>query len=429
MVLDTLTADHVSAYGYRRDTTRHLDGLAAEGVLFEAAISNSAWTLPAMAAMLSGRFPSSEVFAGKLERSLVERLEEAGVTTAAFTEGGFVSAFYGFERGFDVWSEVEGEIRLKVAGQYLQEEHGGGVEQTFATAQRWLRANGNRRFFLFVHTYEVHSPYRRRDYAMGLDPAGLGRTFELEDLKRLRKGELRLTPERLRYLQALYDGGVRAADAQLGALLGTLKEIGRAGDTLVVVTSDHGEELGGRIPRFTGDHGHVLYDDLIRVPLVVRDPRVGNTPSRVGTQVRTVDVLPTVLEGLGVPVPEGLDGRSLVPLIAGGEEEHRPAISTLTESGGKPPRRALRNGRYKLIVSDPDAFPIREAVELFDLARDVDERMNLAERDPALRDQLRADLDAWLDRIQRSGPADYGDPEEAPEALRARLEALGYLVD
>jgi len=121
VVLDTLLAEHVSAYGSERETTPQLDRLAQQGVLFEAAISNSSWTLPAMAGMLSGSFPSASVFDRKLSRSLVEPLRGAGFRTAAFTEGGFVSAFYGLERGFDVWQEVEDEIRLRVAGEYVHE--------------------------------------------------------------------------------------------------------------------------------------------------------------------------------------------------------------------------------------------------------------------------------------------------------------------
>ncbi len=424
VVLDTLRADHLGCYGSRRPTSPHLDALARRGVLFEEAVASSPWTLPSMAALLSGRFPTAAVFDGRLQRSLAEDLAEAGFETAAFTEGGYVSSAFGLDRGFALFREEEGEVGLfRRAGE---PGGGGGIGRTFARATAWLRNVGDRPFLLLVHTYEVHAPYRRRSFASGTPPSGLGPTFELSDVVRIRRGRVVLGPRELDHIEALYDGGVLEADRHVGRLVEELGRLGLAARTAVAVTADHGEDLGGRFARFAGDHGHALYDEQIRVPLLLVGPGLP-AGLRIPDPVRLVDLLPTLLDLAGVEVPEGLDGRSLLPRIRGGAPPPPETLLRTTGEAGKPARVGVRTGQAKLVVSDPLARPRTAAVELFDLARDPGERENLAAVRPALRDALRARLRALRTRERAEGPPRYAPGRELPPELETRLRALGYL--
>lgn len=435
ILLDTLRADAVSAYG-GGDTTPHLDALAERGVLFENAVAYSSWTLPSVAALLTGTPPTRSEYDGTLTVSLVERLQHAGIHTAAITEGGFVSRHFGFDRGFDVFHEAEGAVRIRVHGAALHTVGAAGIEGTFGNARRWLGNNGHEPFFLLVHTYEPHVPYRRTHRARGYPRGELDETFSGGDLLKIRRGEISIGPVERAHLRRLYEGGVVAADRAVGGLLDELSQLGLAESTLVIVTSDHGEDLGERFASRAGDHGHSLYGELLRVPLIVYDPALP-TPRRVGAQVRLVDVLPTVLERLGVGgtaltdasgTGSTLDGRSLWPLMAGREETRRLALSELDRHGAR--RSAISDGRFKLIRNDggpigqPPYHRSAPAEELYDLVADPDERSPRRGPDEtSARDALARALDA---RAAEEG-ADFTLREIVDPYTRQRLQALGYL--
>jgi arylsulfatase A-like enzyme len=431
ILIDTLRADHLGAYGHARPTSPEIDGLAARGALFEQTITTCSWTLPAVSSLLSGRALTAAVFDGGLRTSLVEPLRSAGLHTAAFTEGGFVSAHFGLDRGFEHFEETEGPVRLVLPGGSEPVGAGsGGIEHTFARAEAWLRKRPPGRFFLLVHTYEVHAPYRRTTFAAGHPRGALGETFELADVQRVRQGELTLGPTELAYLDQLYDGGVRSADDQVGQLLGVLGALGLTDRTLVVLTADHGEDLGGRDARFAGDHGHTLYEEQVRIPLIVMDPRHPEWAGRrISSPVRILDVMPTILDLLGVARPAGVDGRSLVPLLQGRERAERPALIRLFPRGGgraRPVRTALREGGYKLVVSLPFFDPQEPAVALYDLRTDPGERTNLADRDAARRDAMLARLEVRSRALEAAGLPDLRGASDVPEGVRERLHSLGY---
>jgi arylsulfatase len=419
IVLDTLRADGLSAYGNPRATSPRIDAFAERSVLFERVVSAASWTLPGFAALLSGRYPTRQILDGRLEASLVEPLRDAGFRTAAFTEGGYVSKFFGMDRGFEAFSEQEGEVELRVGGLRINEQ-GGGIEATFRAAEAWLAEQRGSRFFLLVHTYEVHTPYRRLEYAAGLERGGLSETFETDDADRYATGAAPVGEVELSYLRALYDGGVAVADREVGRLLDALEATGLAGRTLVVLTSDHGEELGERTPARPGNHGHSLYDELLLVPLIVHDPRPAAPVGRVAQQVRSVDVMPTVLDLLGVTAPEGLDGRSLAGLMRGEESGNRPAFARLQTAGV---REMVRDGSHKLIHN---VFPIVPPLELYDLAEDPAESKSLGKEQPERLAELGTALRELRSPIAEEGPPYYEPQQKLPAELRERLEALGY---
>ena len=428
ILLDTLRADHVSAYGYERPTTPVIDRVAQEGVLFENVISNSSWTLPAVVGMLSGRYPTGEVFDQTLTLSLIARLRKAGFQTAAFTEGGFVSRFYGLDRGFETYDEEEGAVRLTVRGDLYHPTARGGIERTFAAASHWLRENSDRPFFLLVHTYEIHTPYRRSDYVKKMDPGNLGETYEISDVLAVQEGKIEITPTEVEYLTGLYDGGVSAADRHVGELLATLEELGLTDRTVVVVTSDHGEDLGNRFPRWAGDHGHTLYDELVRVPLILRNPKKSYPVKRVEGQVRLIDLMPTVFKLLEVDLPPSIDGASLVPLMEGTQGEDRIAFSRISPRHGKATlRQAIRDGNYKLISNAPFADPERPSEEFFDLEADPGETANLRKEPAEPYNRLKDELARMRTTLMQKGLPNYEPKEILPSAHKERLKSLGYV--
>jgi len=207
-----------------------------------------------------------------------------------------------------------------------------------------------------------------------------------------------------------------------------LRELGLDGRTLVVVTSDHGEEMAEHVPTNIGDHGHSLYDDLLHVPLVVYDPRGPYAVKRVRAQVRTLDVLPTIAELLGVALPSTLDGASLVPMLRGTDPAGRPVVSGWNRKGRL--RASLRDGGFKYIATIGDAsvkFPLLQPPpdhELFDLGSDPGETTNLYAAQPKRAQAMHDALMKRREQIQQRG----GMPVEAVDhELDERLKSLGYV--
>jgi arylsulfatase A-like enzyme len=430
LVLDTMRADRLSIAGHERQTTPALDALARRGAWFEQAVTGAPWTLPAMIGLVTGRNPTAELYdEGGLRRSAVETLREAGIRTASFNEGGFVSAHFGFDRGFDEHVEYVTKVRLADTGTIddvrASRASAHGVAQTFRAAGDWLAEHGrDGRFFLLVHTYEPHTPYTTRLYARSLRSGRIGRTLDQNDSNHIHAGEWELLPHELAYVEALYDGGVSTTDRHAGRLLGRLRSLGLADRVAVIATADHGEDLGGRDPRHVADHGHSLYDELLRVPLVVHDPRRPAGGRRVASQVRLVDVMPTVLDLLGLPPLPDADGRSLVPLLRDEEDGDRVAFSRVTRKG--PDRVSVRRDGFKLIREvGPEGLG---RAELYDLAADPGERHDLAAEQPERVAALDVDLRAYVEELRAEGPLDFGlVRDDMPDALREQLRALGYL--
>ena len=333
------------------------------------------------------------------------------------------------DRGFQHYHEEEGAVRRVVDGKKAVREAKatGGIEQTFEKAQRWLRDHADAPFFLFIHTYEPHTPYTHHDFAEGMDPGRVGTTFEYTH--ELRTAKVPFTEEERNYIRALYDGDIRASDRYVGRFLKFLDEVGIRDETLVVVTADHGEELGEHFESHIFDHGHSLRDDLLLVPLVLHDPARHFRRSVVEEQVRLIDVLPTVADLLEIEPRGRTDGRSLRPLMEGHESGHRLALSGRTRWG--PPRFSLRTGHFKLIMTvgpdrdRPKTLTPPPPVQLYDLVEDPTEKRNLVDEKPRVAKRLSEALQMHIDAISR-GPQPPRT-EVTDEFLLERLRSLGYV--
>jgi arylsulfatase A-like enzyme len=427
ILLDTVRADHLSCYGYGRPTSPHIDALAREGVRFEQVIATSPWTLPSVAALLTGEY-AERVLPGKLTRSLPEVFQQAGFTTAAVTEGGFVSTAFGLDRGFGTFQEEQGAIQL--VGQHRAgDPHArGGIELTFERAKQWLSRHREQRFFLLIHTYEPHTPYNRHTFVRGMDPGEVGPVFPASSLEELQSRQVVLSDEEVEYIKALYDGGILESDRHVGEFLEFLEETGLKDRTLVVVTSDHGEELGDHYPANTGDHGHSLRDPLLAVPLVLYDPTHDYSVREVSAQVRLLDTVPTIAEILGVTIDRPIDGRSLVPLMNGSDSDDRLALSSQTKRG--PLRASVRTLGFKYIMTlgpgrgTIPLHPEPPPQQLYDLAADPEESQNLVADRPELARMMLRILDERF-----SGFRESLEPETThgiDPAVLERLKSLGY---
>jgi arylsulfatase A-like enzyme len=408
--IDTLRADHLGCYGYDRETSPVLDALAAQGVLFEDVTSPSPWTLPAHASLLTGLYPSRhglkshEVYLPSSVPTLASLLSRHGFVTAAVVNSHNLGPRFGLDRGFQEFLYVE-----EVAGQ--REPSTRVTDQALS----WLQRYAGRKLFLFVHYYDVHSDYCsrpeyeqpfRRPYAGRAD----GTTAQLMDH---REGKVALDERDAPHLVDLYDAGIRQMDAELSRLLAALP----AGNpTWLAVTSDHGEEFferGGVL------HGRTQFQEVARVPLLVRGPGVP-ARTRVAAPVSLLDVMPTLLAASAVPLPESIDGADLAPHWRAGEE--RPRDRHLFGEADHNNQehdvtRAVRHGRHKLLFNR-----LTRETALFDLVSDPGERTDLDDKEPAVVAELRAHLDRFLQiRPEATSPVTL-TPEE-----RERLRSLGYV--
>lgn len=409
--LDTVRADHLSLYGYPRATSPRLDAWARRrATVFETVVASAPWTLPSHTSMFSGvdavhhgvnrhgPVPSSMLL-------LPQRFRDAGYATFATTAGVLLTPELGFARGFD-------EFRVRGAMVSLPEwdsELAAGVDD----ALQWMTGHRDERFFLFFHTYEAHAPYQAREpyfTAFGGDRRTLNagqpvwienNGFEADVRPRSQLFHPETSENGIAYPKrvlgpgeralaaTLYDSGLAHIDAQLDRIFTFLRQAGLEENTIVVVTSDHGESLF--------EHGLVghgsLYDHDLLVPLVISAPLPAARGRRVASQVRSVDLAPTLLELAGLPPLPGIDGLSLVPALHGEPLAPREAWSYAASTVRGVALRTRQAG-LKAIVQDTVFDPFRQEVEVYNLSRDPAELHDLSGRTEVegLRRRLRREV-------------------------------------
>jgi arylsulfatase A-like enzyme/Tfp pilus assembly protein PilF len=383
VTVDTLRADALGSYGSPSAETPWMDRLAAGGVRFAQAHAQNVVTLPSHANILSGRYPIAH---GVRDNSgyrfpptadtLATVLKRAGYRTGAFVSAFPLDSRFGLDRGFDVYDDRLGDPEARTA--FLMPERAGA--RTIAEAQRW-QAGGAGPTFTWIHLYEPHFPYAPPE------------------------------PYATRFAASPYHGEVAYADALLGPVLDPILRAGKDGRTLVVLTSDHGEGLGEHGEQ---THGIFAYETTLHVPLIIYAPRLF-APAAPADRVRHVDILPTILDALGLAAPGGLSGRSLLAVASGREATAAPSYFEALSSSvnrGWAPLTGLAEGRWKLID-----LPLPE---LYDLEADPHETRNLAASRTSEMERLRAQLGGLRG-------ADLGG-ERGPESAetRERLRSLGY---
>ncbi|MBN1423255.1 sulfatase [Candidatus Fermentibacteria bacterium] len=421
IVLDTMRADRLGFYGYEtRPTSQALDSLLdARGFsIFHAASSGGPNTLSATPKFLASRYlnihePES-VPRGNL--MLAEMLRSHGYYCAAFTGGGVLQC-PGFDQGFHEFHTARGP---------------GKVEEVFPPARVWLETNPTRPFFLFVHTYEPHTPYTRDLFCRHLPHGGLGDISKGELLMDGTAGArdvvgdiMELSFEESLYVEAAYDGGVRVATDAAVELLTLLDRLGLWENTVVVILSDHGEEFWEHTGSYAHHSSWSVYNELLHVPFALREAGSdGGKARHIHQNVSTVDLMPTVVELLRLPSVHPMDGASLAPALRGTPVKRAIPILATSSPRGASPRVCVIKDRMKYCAPDSAG----RGPELYDLQADPRELRDLVQKDSARTREMELLLQAGIRAAAKPMASEPAGAYELPDGLRAQLELLGYLI-
>lgn len=420
--VDCLRPDHLGTYGYERETTPRIDAFAEEAMVFETAVSTSSWTLPTHLSMLTGLPPSLHGGTRRTRKParsvpyLPDLLARAGYQVDGVVTGAFLFPKFGFERGFHTYRTFD-DSRAAV---------------TVDAAIDLLRRSEGRAQFLFVHLFDPHFPYR--------PPAEFVEHFNRTppDISRVNlqveKGEVPETPETKDVVIGLYDAEIAYLDQEFGRFMDALKTRGLYERSLILLTADHGEAL---YEHEAWRHTYTLYDEIIRVPLIVKWP--GRSPrGRVKVQVSQVDIFPTLLEEAGLEPPHSsgvnlrryLDRSEKTPLSPLATSE---VIIPVENSPVMTMKVSFRTEDFKYIAtlegpnwSEPDTLEIIDE-ELYRLAADPHEQSNVAQSFSRETERFRKRLRAYLQEATRIGAGRKGETIELDEELRERLRVLGYI--
>lgn len=393
ITIDTLRSDRIGAFGDAQASTPHLDQLAREGVSFPNSYAHVPLTLPSHGSLFTGRYPfaiqvrnNGTYFLPQSEITLAERLQDSGYSTAAFVSSYVLASKFGLDQGFDTYDDTieTGDILQSFTSEVA-------ANQVVDRFESWLQAESPQRFFAWLHFYDPHLPYSPPQPHLG------------------------------RFAADPYRGEIAFVDSQIGRALAALGNGDRRANTLIVVTSDHGESFGEH-----GENGHgiLTYEESLRVPLIFNAGKKLPQGVEIGQRVRLVDLFPTLLEMLGVSRPTGDEtggsGQSLQSLVAGRSEGQRRSVYFESLLGSEDynwaPITGLISGDHKYIsVPQP---------ELYDLVRDPSERKNIHRIQP----DLAAELDGELQRLLLSGGNTNAAPRRSlSEDDAEHLRALGYL--
>ena len=429
IVIDTLRRDHVGCYGYSRDTTPQLDRFAKESVRCDLMIAASSWTIPSLMTIFTGLPPSlhqanfSSTFGAGIT-TMAQSLSDSGYQTAGFASNPFAKSANGFALGFDAytgyeqmvaeiskdgaaapppWAFRSSDIVTRLASQWLDERKE-RIDRKEPSA--------NAPFFLFALYFDPHADYvPPPPYDTMFDPGYTGSA----------KGNIMSFPDQKldepgrKHVAALYDGEIRFTDEQVGALIARIDALGLKNDTIVIVTSDHGEELWDHGRTL---HGHTLYDELLRVPFIARWPGHWTGGKVLPDQVSNVSILATVIDAAGGSIPRQCQAPSLNDFLAGNPLPPQTVFAE-TDYQGDVNLKCIRTPAQKIVVNID-----KGTRKLFDLAADPGEHANLADKPPAWAAGLASTYDDWVksnDDIRATM-----SPARAIDRDEQMLKDLGY---
>lgn len=442
IVLDTARADHFSHLGYPRNTSPYIDSLGTEGAVFEHAYAPACWTLPSHASLFTGLEPleagatSERLFLSESNITIAEILSEAGYDTAAFVCNSWVSKERGFAQGFEEFYEMWRSTYTKQVQAKVSKNEVATTEKI----KNWLgdRAQKNEPFFAFVNLNCVHLPYRPPEpylsdfLSSDYDKADITRISNIMSMWKHLAGEMVLTEHDYAIMRDLYDGEIAFADHCVKQMIERLRSLKLLDDTIVIITSDHGESLGehGRI-----DHTLNMYETTLHVPLVIRYPKHFQAGRRVKKLVSLVDITPTLIDLCGAEYQLNTKGeiRSLHredmvnrPFVVATNE--RPLtgiavmeknfpdfdISTIDYRLG-----AIRAKDYKFLSN------IGGSVELYDMNMDPHETNDISNTKPDIKNKLHHLLNSWRENLVSADDSSIFESQDQ-ESLEL-LRSLGYI--
>jgi arylsulfatase A-like enzyme len=427
VVIDTLRHDHLSCYGYEKDTSPGLDRLAEEALLFERCYATSSYTQPSTVSLMSGLYPARHGAHETVKVSdevvfLAEVLRDAGYSTAGFSANPNASPIFNMDQGFD---------HFGFTGNDLPREYP-DIEVLLDQAREWLQKKPARPLFLYLQVMNVHGPYRAPSEYRERFLEEPHQTFEFQgplwtDILRRSKLERRqdVTKEHLRDLRARYDGAIAYTDRSLSQFFAELRKQGVFDNALLVITSDHGEELfdhGGF------GHGYTLHEEVLHVPLLIRPPLGEDGGRRIHDVVGLVDLPATLLDWLGLLPAEAAgrfgDGQSMLPALRGQSRESERLLFAQLKRKREGRSFAVRHWPFLLLDVEYTYDGKKDVLELYNLEEDVREQDDLAGR---YAEQAR--ILAELGRRGRQSLEEAAFATVAidlDEDLLRQLEALGY---
>jgi arylsulfatase A-like enzyme len=413
ILIDALRADHLGCYNYSRDTSPNIDNFAKEGVLFSRAYAQANWTLPSIASIFTSKYVvNHKVFnieskLSESELTLAEALKIFGYKTAAFTTGIFLNKQFNLCQGFDVYEDIPLDLSTEIPRPPKK-----NLKEVQPRVLSWVKNNSDAKFFLFFHIMETHPPlYLPEDGNDNLyDPDYKGVVNRMSLDLRLKKqiyGNLffqedgtttRLQRQDINHIVCHYDAAVNYVDRYIGELLKQFKGMGLMENSIIILTADHGLDLF--------DHNTLFfypslapYDEIAHVPLIIYHPALARKGAKIPTPVQSIDLFPTILDFLDIPLKKDAEGRSLIPAIYGKEDD---SSQRYIYSTGSPERntnlwkctQTIRSPQWKLIKI-PYA-PAYSSYELYNLEKDPKEQSNSIYKEPAVVDQLVVGLENWI---------------------------------
>ena len=420
--LDTLRAGHLGAYGYFRNTSPKIDMLAKNGTLFKNTITQSPWTLPSHMSMFTSLYPSELGYSimNRIQKkvkifrdatTLAEILKENGYLTAGLTGGANVSKVFGFNQGFSFYNE----------------RWGTEIDKEYKYVSDWIQKNHMNKFFLFFHTFEIHDypPGKHEMFTAGINP---------QDKKE--------------YKKALYDGKIKYVDGYIGLLIDKLESLNLLDKTLIVITSDHGEEF---YEHGTEGHGEQFYDEVLLVPLIFHLKDIVPKKTVINDQARVIDVMPTILDILNITTPKNIEGTSLVPFFKENANTHLSAFTEAADYHGIVNRfdlSSIRTLKYKYIhypTIEKDALAYLKSMEketglpaeqynpgegeLYDLLKDPGEQSNIIDLKSSVASDLKEEIKSLMKKNQKKNITKDKIAETVviDKVTKEKLESLGYI--
>lgn len=373
--VDTLRADHLGSYGYERDTSPEMDKLAVDGVRFAKAYAQTSWTLTSHMSIMTSKYPhvhgveTHDSALADSHKTLAEVLSDAGYHTSAFISWFYVSKKYGFDQGFDEFAEL-----LPAIDKFeYSTAHSFKAEKVTDNVLNWLQKKPKDPFFLFVHYFDPHINYAApAPYDTMFDPDYEGPANGTYDwlsqyIKGRNEEKKTIAPRDLEHVTALYDGEIRYTDTHLGRLIKGIEETVGLDNCLLVLLSDHGEELNEH--GSMEGHQWTLYDEVVHVPLIFRFPKKDYARSVVEEGVELIDVAPTILDIAEIPIPSEFQGLSLLEAIKGNVKGVKKYI--FAETRRITIKQSVRTARYKMQHTEMGWY------EMYDTMKDPGEQKNI----------------------------------------------------
>jgi len=410
--IDTLRANLLSCYGYDKMTSPNIDQFSEDSVLFRKCIAQAPSTLASHATIFTSLIPSHHQasFARmtalpKEIRTIAEILKAKGYKTISFNDGGQLAPNFGLDQGFDVYRSTN----EKKATLYFSDI----VKKSI----NWIVRNSEKKFFLFLHTYETHSPYTPKKKYLDLFEENYSGSLPMHTsdrvAQRINNGRIKITSEDTLHIINTYNAEIRSMDESFGIFIDFLKKKELYDKTIIIFTSDHGEEFNDH--GVMASHSHTLFDELLHIPLIIKFANSKFASREIKNLIRSIDIMPTLLDMANLKIPENLEGISLMPMIKG-----RSMNEDLFAISERDMIETLQDECWSIMYDNWKLYNSR----LYDLEKDPFERIDVSSDHGELKTLLRK---KGIQFIKQNRISQQREKVKLDKTELEKLKALGYI--